>query len=122
MTDDSTPKISETEKAFIDSVIRGVHEQYSQYSLSNEISQENEKLLDCRHEIVITITAKVLEQDEKGEPVGAKEICKQNYHVPVPQNKHYHEYMDGFFNRLRECIASSDQTATQTASEITPNG
>lgn len=101
--------ISEEEKKVIDSALDSI---MKQYSLANEISQEHEKLLDCRHEIIITVTAKVLEQDEVGNPVGTKEICKQNYHIPVPQNKDYHEYMGGFFNRLQRCIMTSDQETT----------
>lgn len=110
--------ISEEEKKAIDSALDSI---LKQYSLTNEISQEYEKLIDCRHEIVITVTAKVLEQDETGNPVGMKEICKQNYHVPVPQNKHYHEYMAGFFDHLQKCIMTSDKQATEQASETTNN-
>jgi Na+-translocating ferredoxin:NAD+ oxidoreductase RnfG subunit len=107
--------ISEEEKKAIDTVLESI---LKQNSLSNEIEQEYEKLLDCPHELVITVTAKVLEQDETGNVVGINEICKQNYHVPVPQNKDYHEYMAGFFNRLQKCIVESDKEATEKASEI----
>jgi len=108
--------ISEEEQKLIDNAIDSIRKQYS---LANEISQEYEKLLECKHEIVITVTAKVLEEDNNGEAVGIKEICKQNYHVPVPQNKHYHEYMEGFFNHLQKCIMQSDQQATTQARENT---
>lgn len=118
MDTNNTSSISDEDKKDIDSVVEGV---LKQYSLANEISQEYEKLLDCRHEIVITVTAKVLEQDETGNPVGMKEICKQNYHIPVPQNKHYHEYMAGFFEHLQKCIMTSDHQATEQASETTNN-
>ena len=107
--------ISEEEKKEIDTILEGL---LKQNSLSNEISQEYEKLLECPHELVITVNAKVLEQDETGNVVGINEICKQNYHVPVPQNKHYHEYMEGFFNKLHKCIMESDKEATEKASEI----
>ena len=107
--------ISEEEKKAIDTILDGI---LKQHSLSNEISQEYEKLLECRHEIVITVNAKVLEQDETGNVVGINEICKQNYHVPVPQNKNYHEYMAGFFNKLQKSIMESDKEATEKASEI----
>lgn len=113
---DNQSKISEEEKKAIDTALDSI---LKQYSLSNEISQEYEKLLDCRHEIVITVTAKILEQDDTGNPVGIKEICKQNYHIPVPQQKNYHEYMAGFFERLQTCIMSSDKQATESASENT---
>jgi len=107
--------ISDEEKKSIHDALDSV---LKQYSLANEISQEYEKLLECRHEIVITVTAKVLEQDDTGNTTGVNEICKQNYHVPVPQNKHYHEYMAGFFDRLQKCIMMSDKEATDSASEI----
>jgi hypothetical protein len=112
---DKNANISEEEKKNIHDALDGV---LKQYSLSNEISQEYEKLLECRHEIVITLTAKVLEQDDTGDTTGVKEICKQNYHIPVPQNKNYHEYMAGFFDRLQKCIMVSDQSATESASEV----
>lgn len=113
--ENDTNNISDEEKRVIDTALDGI---LKQYSLANEISQEYEKLLECRHELVITVNAKVLEQDETGNVVGINEICKQNYHVPVPQNKNYHEYMAGFFNRLQKCIMESDKEATDKASEI----
>lgn len=113
--DNVSANISDEEKRAIDTALEGI---LKQYSLANEISQEYEKLLECRHEIIITVTAKVLEQDETGNPVGMTEICKQNYHIPVPQNKHYHEYMAGFFERLQTCIMTSDKAATETAPEV----
>jgi len=106
--------ISEEEKRVIDAALESI---LKQNSLANEISQEYDKLLECPHELVITVNAKVLEQDETGNVVGINEICKQNYHVPVPQNKNYHEYMAGFFDRLQKCIMESDKEATEKASD-----
>lgn len=112
--DSQSNNISNEEKNLLDSTIENI---MKQYSLANEISQEYEKLLECRHEIIITVTAKVLEQNESGDAVGMKEICKQNYHIPVPQNKNYHEYMEGFFHHLQKCIVTSDKSATESSSE-----
>lgn len=105
--------ISESEKDKIHSIINDITDQYTNYHLANEISQEYDKLLDCRHEIVISVTARVLEQNETSEHIGTKEICKQNYHIPVPALKNYHVYMKGFFDRLEKCIATSDQETTK---------
>lgn len=105
--------INDLDKEKIHSIIDDITKQYNTYPLSNEISQEHDKLLDCRHEIVIALTARVLEQNDTGEHIGTKEICKQNYHIPVPAFKDYHAYMKGFFDKLEKCITTSDQETTQ---------
>lgn len=70
------------------------------------------KLLICPHEIVITVIANVLEEDEKGELIGSKEICQKNYHIPVPPKHDYNTYMNSFFSHLESCISSSAKNAT----------
>lgn len=72
-----------------------------------------EKLLQCPHEIVFTIIAHVLEENEKGETIGTKEICQKNYHIPVPPNNDYNLYMESFFRYLEESIKSSAKHATE---------
>jgi hypothetical protein len=58
------------------------------------------KLIDCQHEIVFTITGNVLSQNDKGEIIGLKEMCKKNFHIPVPTNRDYKKYMRRFFEYL----------------------
>lgn len=71
--------------------------------------QELNKLLDCAHEIVFTINAHVLTQNEKGELTGTKEICVKNYHIPVPIDKDYNHYMKTFFEYLEKKIIETIQ-------------
>ena len=61
-----------------------------------------EKLIDCPHEIIFTINAKVLAQNEKGELIDTREICIKNYHIPVPIDKDYKNYMSIFFKYLED--------------------
>lgn len=63
-----------------------------------------EKLIDCPHEIIFTINAKVLAQNEKGELIDTREICVKNYHIPVPIDKDYKNYMAIFFKYLEDKI------------------
>ena len=79
-------------------------------SLGLEI-EDNKKLLDCRHEIVFTLIANVIEQNDEGQAVASKHICKKNYHIPVPATKDYNTYMTAFFDFLEKCIANSAQQA-----------
>lgn len=61
-----------------------------------------EKLIDCPHEIIFTINAKVLAQNEKGELIDTREISVKNYHIPVPIDKDYKNYMAIFFKYLED--------------------
>ena len=76
---------------------------------------ETKKLIDCPHEIVFTITAQVLSQNERGEIVGSKDICTKNYHIPVPIDKDYHSYMEVFFNHLENKILQSVSDSNEMA-------
>jgi hypothetical protein len=66
-----------------------------------------EKLISCRHEIIFDIIANVLEENDLGETVGTKEICVKKYHIPVPSNKDYNEYMQVFFSYLEKNITNA---------------
>lgn len=67
-------------------------------------SENIKKLIDCQHEIIFSIIANVLSQNEKGEIVGVKEVCKKNFHIPVPIDKDYKDYMNRFFEYLESNI------------------
>jgi len=71
------------------------------------------KMISCPHEIVFTVRALVLEENEKGETMGCKEVCQKNYHIPVPSTKDYNAYMECFFKYLENCITSSAKRATE---------
>lgn len=75
------------------------------------------KLIATPHEIIFTITAHVMTENEKGEIVSSVEICTQNYHVPVPVNKEYKSYMKIFFDHLEESIGKTIDIANDKAEE-----
>lgn len=72
---------------------------------------EQKKLTDSPHEIIFDVTALVLEENEKGETVGTKEICTKKYHIPVPINKDYDVFMKTFFSHIEECLLSAANKA-----------
>lgn len=72
---------------------------------------ENQKLFDCRHEIVFSVIANVIEQDETGQAIASKHICRKNYHIPVPATKDYNAYMSAFFEFLEKALADSAKKA-----------
>ena len=84
------------------------------FDLHKDIQINNQKLIDCRHEIVIAITAYVYAQDDAGQDVSAEEICRKNFHIPVPANKEYHEYMNSFFSFLQNCLTTSIEKTDNT--------
>ena len=104
---DKSREISEEDKIKLLEAIEAIQNQHASSSLSDNINMSSNKLIDCRHEIVIQVVAKVLEEDETGMTIGAKEICQKNYHIPVPANRDYNEYMKGFFNFLENCMSTS---------------
>jgi hypothetical protein len=75
---------------------------------------DQSKLIDCPKELVFTVMANVLSENDKGEYIGSNEICKKNYHIPIPDNKEYHVFMDSFFKFLENCLASSAEQAYNT--------
>jgi hypothetical protein len=78
---------------------------------------KTKKLIQSPHEIIFTITAKVIEENLKGEISGEKEICIKNYHIPVPIDKNYKNYMQTFFGYLEENILSGIEHANQESEE-----
>jgi maltose-binding protein MalE len=84
---------------------------------ANEID-ENQKLFDSRHEIIFSITANVVEQDDTGQAVASRHICRKNYHIPVPATKDYNEYMTAFFDFLEKCLSDSANQANHIKDKI----
>jgi hypothetical protein len=115
-------EIPEEKKKKMMEALDAIKNQYSSADLANMIKMDHEKLIECRHEIVISVLANVMEEDDTGQTVGSKEICKKNYHIPVPPNKDYQEYLSGFFNFLEGCMSSSVEQVEQTVKEETTNG
>lgn len=92
------------------------HKTFDQQRLSDD---SKTKILSCPYEIIIAVSANVLEENPKGELIGCVEICDKNYHIPVPIGADYHEYMNIFLDHLEKCISSS---ATMTHQGVTENG
>lgn len=79
--------------------------------------EELKKLINSPHEIVFTVNAHVLTENEKGEITGSREISIKNYHIPVPVDKDYKHYMSVFFEYLENSILSSINKANETAKD-----
>jgi hypothetical protein len=101
------PEIKEEDKQKILDAIEALRKQHDSASLAHNISMSSDKLIECKHEIVVQVVAKILEEDNLGTTIGAKEICQKNYHIPVPANRDYNEYTKGFFEFLENCMSTS---------------
>jgi hypothetical protein len=91
----------------IEQLILRMYEGMNHSPLHDDLFLEDKKLIVCRHEIVINVMASVMEEDEAGEQIKTKEICKQNYRIPVPSNKDYNVFMKAFFDHIESCMSES---------------
>jgi hypothetical protein len=89
----------------------------SKKALDNSPEEKIKKLMDCPHEIVFTIDAHVLMQNEKGETTGTREISTRNYHIPVPIDKDYNSYMKIFFEYLEKKIIDTIHDTNKDAKD-----
>lgn len=80
---------------------------------------ENTKLISCKREIVFSITANVLEEDEQGKNMGSVEIVTQTYHMPVPEDKDYNDFMKAFVGFFEKTMIESHQHADASCSKET---
>lgn len=110
-------KITDSEKQKILDTLNSVRAQCTDHSLGHIIAENHAKLIECRHEILIGVTAHVMEEDDTGTTVASKEICKKNYHIPVPSNKDYNQYMQGFFDFLEQCMKSSIEKTNESVKD-----
>jgi hypothetical protein len=101
----------------IDNLVKNFIENYQNETISldktsyKDLDESDEKLISCPHEIVFTINANVLAENDKGELVSSKEICSKKYHIPVPIDKNYHIFMTAFFQYLENCLQTSASQA-----------
>lgn len=82
--------------------------------IDEEMVLNSNKLIICKHEIVIRVEASVMEEDDNGELLGTKEICKNTYRIPVPSDKDYHVFMKAFFDHLQQSMAQSYDKANKS--------
>jgi hypothetical protein len=76
-------------------------------------TDENQKLIACPHEIVFSVNATVLMENEKGELTGTREVCSKNYHIPVPIDKDYEIFMKTFFDHIETCLINGIQESSK---------
>lgn len=90
----------------------------------NEIDDPTKakKLIACPHEIVFTITARVMEENMKGEVVGDKDISIRHYHIPVPIDKDYKVYVATFFKYIESKMLDGINHANENSQENSQNG
>jgi hypothetical protein len=116
--EDSVPKIPnnpEEWRILLNKFYNDLNNSNIQIDDNGDFNDQPQKLLDCPHEIIFSVNATVMSQNEKGEHVGTKQICTKNYHIPVPIGKDYDTFMQIFFNHIEKSLESSYQ---QTELEI----
>jgi hypothetical protein len=85
-----------------------------EFKTETQPEKEPEKIFDCAHEIIFNITANAMTLNEKQETTGTREICNKMYHIPVPIDKDYKEYMNAFFSYLEEKIIDTAKHTNDT--------
>jgi hypothetical protein len=84
---------------------------------------ESTKLISCPHEIIFTVTANVLEEDKEGQNVGSVDLLSQTYHMPVPKDKHYIDFVNAFMEFFEKTMTDSyTEAGKNTANKETKNG
>ena len=100
-------KLKELQEMSIED-IKNILDMKDEYQFEN-----NKKLIQCSHEIVFSVNASVLMENEKGELTDTKEVCSKNFHIPVPINKDYQIFMKTFFDHIENCLITSTQESTK---------
>ena len=112
---------SDIDKQKIIETLEKIQQQYSgttqHRDLANLVSADSAKLIECRHEIVISLVANIYEEDDTGQTVASKGIYKNNYHIPVPAHQDYNEYLQSFFTFFEKCMSTSADNATTNPDE-----
>ena len=108
MTSDNTFNAEEALRSLQDFINSNEQQLQAIYDRQYGSDSENvEKKIACQHELIFTIKAKAMEENEKGETIQCKEVCVKNYHIPVPIDKDYNEFMNTFFEFLEKCIGGA---------------
>lgn len=81
--------------------------------------QDKKKRIECKHEIIFNITARVMEEDETGQDISCREILTRNYHIPVKEKTDYQEFLHIFLSFFEKCLASSAKEAYEKTPETT---
>jgi hypothetical protein len=94
-------------KKFLEDVQSGAIKDNNQFYKDSVPDDTPQKKIDCPHELLFTISATAMEQNDKGEAVSTREICTKNYHIPVPIDKDYNKFMTTFFEYLEAKLLES---------------
>ena len=89
-----------------------------QYS---SLFEGQQKKIECAHEIIFNITARVMSEDENGNDSECKEILTKNYHIPVKEKAEYKQFIDAFFRFLENCMAQSAKHAYDNTPTVDNN-
>jgi hypothetical protein len=84
----------------------------SEYSYIFDDPNQVKKQTDAQYEIHINLTANVLENIAGSEFPDSKNICVNNYFIPVPSGQNHHEYLKAFFDYVENCMSSSASSAS----------
>ena len=74
-----------------------------------ELNTAPKKLIDCPHEIIFSVEANILEQNENHENIASKSIHKRNFHMPVPEKEDPMQYMQGFLEHFEKCLLQTEK-------------
>lgn len=86
-----------------------------QFDQQLELFPETTKLVDCKHELVFSMSVNVLEQDDEGKSLAASEIRTNTYHIPVPSDVDHKEYISAFMQHFENAmITAADNTNLQS--------
>ena len=72
-----------------------------------ELETSPKKLIDCPHEVIFSVEANIMKQNEKREHVGSVMIHKRNFHIPVPIGKNPEEYMEVFLKHFEQALVNT---------------
>jgi len=75
------------------------------------------KQTDAKYEIYISLVANVLENIEGQDFPESRDICSNNYFIPVPSGQDHHEYLKAFFDHLQGCMSSSAEQSSEQESK-----
>jgi hypothetical protein len=85
----------------------------SEYKYIFDDPNKVKKQTDAQYEIHINLTANVLENIPGAEFPESKNICTNNYFIPVPSGHDHHEYLKAFFDHIENCMTSSASSASE---------
>jgi hypothetical protein len=84
---------------------------------------EEIKLISCPHEIVFSVTANALEENDDGHTIGSKELTTRTYHMPVPEGRDYNEFIAAFMEFFEKTMVEAhnhakENTKTKESEEL----